>query len=99
MGLHKEQIRRNFMRVKTDIDIDKPLSADLRWKNSEEEESWAELKYERLSIFFYGCGRLGHTSTSCKEEVMMSEIEVDSPKYGPRMTGTSPRGKNFPIPC
>lgn len=52
------------------------------------------IKYERVSDVCYGCGRLGHTSINCVEEVAMSDINQEQPKFGPWLVGTRPRAQN-----
>lgn len=53
---------RCFIRIKPELNVEGPLLAGFWWINSREEDKWAVIKYERLSDFCYGCGKLGHTS-------------------------------------
>lgn len=64
------------------------------WSVSKGQEKWASIKYERLSNFCYGCGRLGHTSSNCAEEVVMSEIKSRFPLYNPWLSGSRLRTNN-----
>lgn len=54
-------------------------------------EKWATIKYERLSDFYYGCGRLGHTSQHCGEEVVISELNPGFPCYDPWLSSVDPK--------
>lgn len=60
-----EDINRNYMRLKV-------LLAGFWRKNSHRVKTLANIKYERLSDFCYGCGRPGHTTQLCKEALRMS---------------------------
>lgn len=83
--------QRSFLRVKVEIDTTVPLRDGFWWTNARGEEKWATIRYERLSDYCYGCGRLGHTSTNCTKEVAMAETEPLQPRYGPWLTGVRPR--------
>lgn len=89
---------RSYIRLKVEVEVDKPLMLRFWWTNSQGKEKWASIKYERLSDFCYGCGILGHTTQSCKEDVKQSETNPIAPAYGPWLIGlrpkpSSPRGK------
>lgn len=49
------------------------------------------MKYERMFDLCYGCGRLGYTSQSCVNELIMSEFKPEFPLYGPWLSGVRPR--------
>lgn len=83
--------QRSFLRVQVDIDITKPLPAGLWWTDVHGRNKWAAIKLERISEFCYACGRLGHTSTTCDEEVVLAEDNTGLPLYGPWMVGDRPR--------
>lgn len=63
-----ESLNNIYLRLKVVMDTEKPLMVGFWWQNSQGKETWANIKYERLSDLCYGCGRLGHTSQSCKED-------------------------------
>lgn len=54
-----------FIRVRVWVDITKPLKKCFFLKRPEEEDLWVKFKYERLSDFCYGCGRVSHTVNDC----------------------------------
>lgn len=78
-----EKTRRIYIRMEVDIDVNDPLMFGFWWTNSQGVEIWVSIKYERLSDFCYGCGTLGHTTQTYKEEVHMSEANTNHPAYGP----------------
>ncbi|MBA0844640.1 hypothetical protein Goarm_023125, partial [Gossypium armourianum] len=59
---------RNFMRIRVQIDIRRPLKR--RKKISFGGKcSYVNFKYERLSLFCFYCGRLGHNDSFCEERM------------------------------
>lgn len=54
-----------FMRVRVALPVSKPL----RWggfiEDSDGERTWVKFKYERLLVFCYYCGNLGHDAHHC----------------------------------
>lgn len=85
----------NYIQLKVRVHSKQPLIAKFWWKNSQGKEIWANIKYERLSYFCYGYEKLGHTTSVCKEEVMMSETMEDHSMYDPWLVGTRPWKKTF----
>lgn len=85
---------RPFLQVRVDIDVTNSLKEGFVWVNAKGEEKWASLKYERLSEFCYGCGRLGHTSHGCEEEIATSELNMELPRYCPWLVGVRQRAHN-----
>lgn len=70
------------MRLKVVVNSEKPILDDFLWKNSQGNETLTNIKYDRLSDFCNGCGKLGHMAQSCKEEVKMSKTKMGHPMYG-----------------
>lgn len=86
-----ENTCRSFLRLKVVVDAKKPLLAGFWWSNSHGNEIRANIKYERLSDFCYGCGKLGHTTQACKEDVRMSESKMGHTMFGPWQMGVRPK--------
>lgn len=85
-----ENLSNNYLYLKVVVDTEKPLMVGFWWQNSQGDETWTNIKYERLSDFCYRYERLGHTTQSCKEDVKISEIKEGHPMYGPWLIGTRP---------
>lgn len=54
-----------FMRVRVLLDVSKPLLKKLKLRKPGGDAKEVILKYERLEIFCYLCGMLGHMENSC----------------------------------
>jgi 14-3-3 protein epsilon len=70
LGELKEYDNRNtvhstYMRLKVRIDVNKPLQQS--WKVRANEGNYVQIifKYEKLGVFCYLCGLLGHTDRNC----------------------------------
>ncbi|XP_043717771.1 uncharacterized protein LOC122665686 [Telopea speciosissima] len=58
--------RLKFYRVHTRVDVTKPLRRSLKIKRRSGVDQAAEIKYERLPLFCYYCGYLGHDEQRCR---------------------------------
>lgn len=65
--LDKLAKQRPYLRMKVEISVNQPLQTGFEWTNDKGQSRWETIKYERLSDFCYGCGRLGHTSQHCHD--------------------------------
>lgn len=74
---------RDFVRIKVEVDILKPLQAGFWYRQRNGEVGRATIKYERLSEFYFGCGKLGHVERMCNSEITVSDEEDGGPMYGP----------------
>ena len=54
-----------FLRVKVDFEVAKPLKSGFYLDRSPHPELWVRFKYERIANFCYKCGRLGHLKAKC----------------------------------
>ncbi|KAI8010623.1 hypothetical protein LOK49_LG06G00852 [Camellia lanceoleosa] len=62
---------RSFLRIRFDIDVTKPLPRGFQLRRNDLVtsivfEKCMDYKYERLSDFYYDCGKIGHENQSCK---------------------------------
>jgi 14-3-3 protein epsilon len=76
---HRNTIHSTFMRLKVRINITNPLQQS--WKVRANEGNYVQImfKYERLGIFCYLCGVLGHTDKVCPK---LFDMEQDDGSRG-----------------
>lgn len=67
-----------FMRIRMDLQLDKPLRRGGKIASVEGEKFWESSRYERLPTFCFLCGRLGHDEKHCKESL----DQQNSKQYG-----------------
>ena len=68
-----------FLRIRVEVQLDKPLRRGGFVKNDENERIWVDFRYERLPIFYYKCRILGHDDKHC----LVSPVEHSSGRqYG-----------------
>ena len=68
-----------FMRVKVDLQLDKPLRHGGKIANVEGEKFWVSFRYERIPTFCFHCSRLGHDDKHCQE---IPNNQSSSNQYG-----------------
>lgn len=83
-----EKGNKTYIRMKVEVNIDNPLVSGFWWTNSKGSEQWANMKYERLSDYCYGCGKLANTTQVYRAVVVRSEERPGFPMYGPWMSVT-----------
>ncbi|KAJ1416270.1 Zinc finger, CCHC-type [Sesbania bispinosa] len=71
---------RIFIRVKTLIDINKPLITWCWVPRKGMPRIWIPLRYERLQGLCYKCGIIGHEQKDCKQEKIMETSNPSVPK-------------------
>ena len=72
---------RNYMCIRVSIDVRKPLKRRMRLKKSGGDWVWIDFKYERLQVFCFICGLLGHTERQCPSLYDYPEGDIIKP-YG-----------------
>ncbi|KAK5838040.1 hypothetical protein PVK06_006767 [Gossypium arboreum] len=60
----------NYMRIRAQIDIRRPLKRTKQVMFNGR-CSYVRFKYERLSLFCFYCGRLGHSDSFCKAKMLL----------------------------
>lgn len=58
-------IWRDYLRVGVLVNVDKPLKRRMKINRSKEEGFWANFKYERMPMFCFICGVIGHSEKFC----------------------------------
>nr|POE57369.1 uncharacterized protein CFP56_47995 [Quercus suber] len=74
---HSDQAK--FMRIRVDLQLDKSLRRGGRVASADGERFWVSFKYERLPVFCFLCGRLGHDDKRCHE---CKDYQNASRQYG-----------------
>ncbi|MBA0709096.1 hypothetical protein Golax_024162, partial [Gossypium laxum] len=70
-----------FLRLKIKINVSNPLRRIVKLVERDAIEIICVLKYERLPVFCYSCGLIGHTTTKCKNKDGASESNVLNLQY------------------
>jgi 14-3-3 protein epsilon len=86
---------RQYMRIRVKIDVRRPLKKDTKVMNKEGEWCTVKFKYEKLGIFCFVCGIMGHGENKCEVRFSMehdngvrewsAEIRADSRRPGGRL--------------
>jgi 14-3-3 protein epsilon len=86
---------RQYMRVRVKLDVRKPLKRDTKVMNKEGQWCTVNFKYEKLGIFCFVCGIMGHAENKCEVRFGMeqddgrrewsAEIRVDTRRQGGRL--------------
>ena len=64
-----------YMRVRVELPIDKPLHQGGYLMDMEGDKTWVTLKYERLPMICFICGRIGHDNRHCNIAMDGHQVE------------------------
>ncbi|MCH94785.1 hypothetical protein A2U01_0015752 [Trifolium medium] len=64
---------RQFMRIRVKIDVRQPLKKDTKVKNKEGAWCTINFKYEKLGVFCFVCGIMGHAENRCEVRYAMDQ--------------------------
>lgn len=78
-------------RLKVMMDITKPLRRIVKFRNSKGQVVIIEVKYERLPIFCYVCGTIGHIERGCNK--VPEEEQVVEKQWGAWLRASPRRGR------
>jgi 14-3-3 protein epsilon len=70
---NKGSFWREYMRIRVRVDIRQPLKKESRVKNQGGDWCIVNFKYEKLGVFCFICGLLGHGENRCAVRFSMSE--------------------------
>ncbi|GAU19381.1 hypothetical protein TSUD_76250 [Trifolium subterraneum] len=62
---------RKYMRVKVRVDVRSPLKIEKKIKLNGGKGGVVKFKYEKLGLFCFVCGRLGHAENKCEDKYAM----------------------------
>ena len=94
----EEYVGGNFMRVRVNIDITKPLCRGRKLALSNGDESWVSFKYERLPNVCYWCGRLTHHDKECSLwQKRKGTLKVGDQQFGSWLRANTPNFAKKPI--
>jgi hypothetical protein len=93
---NKTSFWREFMRIRVKVDVRLPLKKDAKVKDRAGRWCTVNFKYEKLGVFCFVCGIMGHTENKCAVRFSMeedsgirewsSEIRADARRQGGRLT-------------
>ncbi|KAF4363728.1 hypothetical protein G4B88_000957 [Cannabis sativa] len=94
IGLEEDKpaLWNQFMKVQVDIDFNKPLVVGCFFDLASGVKKWIQVKFEKIGIFCYYCGCLGHQRWGCKLTSSVTVANNDGilfPMYGPRLSISS----------
>jgi hypothetical protein len=86
---------RQYMRLKVKVDVRQPLKRNTKVKNKEGGWCVVQFKYEKLGMFCFVCGIMGHTENKCEVRFAMehddgvrewsNEIRAEPRRQGGRL--------------
>ena len=63
---NKELIEGDFLRVRVEVDVSRPLCRGRKVVLEDDKEIWIYFKYEKLPNFYYWCGMVSHVDKECE---------------------------------
>ncbi|KAF4377766.1 hypothetical protein F8388_011519 [Cannabis sativa] len=81
-----------FFKVQVDIDIHRPLFSGCFFDLNSGVKQWLQVKFEKIGIFCYNCGRLGHQRRGCSLSSPVTVAKCDGipfSMYGPWLSTSS----------
>ncbi|KAF4367770.1 hypothetical protein G4B88_011071 [Cannabis sativa] len=82
----------SFLRVLIDLNVQLPLTSGCFFDLFSGGKKWVQCKYEKIGIFCYFCGRLGHQRRGCSlsSPVMVEAVDGSLfPMFGPWLSTAS----------
>lgn len=78
------------------MDLDKPLKRRMKIKRNGGEWNWVNFKYERMSLFCFVCGVLGHEERYCS--IIYAHLDKEIVRtYGVWLRAPTKNGKSMNI--
>ncbi|MBA0574784.1 hypothetical protein Golob_007032 [Gossypium lobatum] len=93
-GALRSEVSEEFCRLRINLDVQKPLRRGIFVSTDYVSKVWILFKYENLSLFCFGCGRMGHGMINCNQipPAKKSKVSENPPysvalKAGSRLVG------------
>ncbi|MBA0707526.1 hypothetical protein Golax_019565, partial [Gossypium laxum] len=64
-GVIRSEISTEWCRLKINLNVQKPLRRGIFVSSDNKNQWWISFKYEKLPLFCFGCGRMGHGLPDC----------------------------------
>ncbi|KAL3622592.1 hypothetical protein CASFOL_034003 [Castilleja foliolosa] len=71
------------LRLQVEIDVSKPLTSSINLSINGRSDILIEIRYERITDYYFKCGCLGHKRPTCKEEIEEKDLKLAAEKFGP----------------
>ncbi|KAM7510937.1 hypothetical protein LguiB_009812 [Lonicera macranthoides] len=84
---------KSYMRIRSTLDVRRPLKRRMKVKMDGDEWSWINFKYERLPVFCFYCGLLGHSDMFCEKFLEITDPNIVKP-YGSFLRAPNKRPVN-----
>ncbi|XWS57278.1 hypothetical protein CRYUN_Cryun09bG0160200 [Craigia yunnanensis] len=84
----ENRVERCFFRMRVAMEVAKPLVAGFWVPREGNSKVWAEVKYEKVTDFYFECGRFGHVLKNCEYGNEGKDMEVGRKRYGLQMKVT-----------
>lgn len=68
---------RLYVQVRVTMDVTKPLKRRMNIKRDGVVWNWVNFKYERLNLFCFVCGKMGHSNRDCEVVYDNPHKEID----------------------
>ncbi|MBA0601165.1 hypothetical protein Gorai_004351, partial [Gossypium raimondii] len=82
-GVIRSEISGEWCRLKINLNVHKPLRRGVFVSSDNRNQWWISFKYEKLPLFCFGCGRMGHGLLECS---VLSTAEKSNIKEDPPYT-------------
>uniref|UniRef100_A0A803QE66 CCHC-type domain-containing protein n=2 Tax=Cannabis sativa TaxID=3483 RepID=A0A803QE66_CANSA len=90
-----------FFKFLVEVDINEPLVSGCFFDLNSGVKQWLQMKYEKIGIFCYNCGRLGHQRRGCSLSSRVTVAKGDGipfPMFGPWLSTSSAYHDVFSCP-
>uniref|UniRef100_A0A803QJ80 Reverse transcriptase domain-containing protein n=1 Tax=Cannabis sativa TaxID=3483 RepID=A0A803QJ80_CANSA len=87
---------RGYLKARVTIDVEKPLKRRMKVRTVGKEWFWVNFKYERVPLFCFICGIIGHSERFCEELFVKPIADIVKP-YGEWMRANPIKSNHYSI--